>query len=276
MKKILVTTDFSAQSKAAMRFAIQVASQGGATLTFLHVCHIPRPTVWNEATYTNHEKTELDAVGKQLSRFVKSVYDSQRSSAATYTCVAVNAPFVESTIMGYATDHAFDYVCMSTHGAGAVDKLLGTTTSNLINQSPVPVIAVPARYRATKLNNVLYASDLTQINEIKRVADFAELLSSTIESVHFSEPSEPTIDPEIITVALKKHTDHPVVVHRQPRHIARSLTADIEAFVKTHKPAVLVMFTTQQEGFFNRLFLSGHSIDVSFLTKTPLVVFAKA
>jgi nucleotide-binding universal stress UspA family protein len=34
MKKILVTTDLSVSSKAAMRFAIQLASQGDIALTF--------------------------------------------------------------------------------------------------------------------------------------------------------------------------------------------------------------------------------------------------
>ncbi len=37
MKKILVTTDFSANSKAAIRFAIQLASQSDTALPFLHV-----------------------------------------------------------------------------------------------------------------------------------------------------------------------------------------------------------------------------------------------
>ncbi|MDR6782771.1 nucleotide-binding universal stress UspA family protein [Pedobacter africanus] len=42
MKRILVTTDFSANSKAGLRFAIQLAAQNNYQLTFFHkapACH---------------------------------------------------------------------------------------------------------------------------------------------------------------------------------------------------------------------------------------------
>lgn len=44
MKEILVTTDFSANSGAALRFAIQLASQSEVALTFLHVQQVMRLT----------------------------------------------------------------------------------------------------------------------------------------------------------------------------------------------------------------------------------------
>lgn len=275
MKKILVTTDFSASSKAAMRFAIQLASQGDVALTFLHVSQIPRPTIWTETTYIAYEKSELDTKREALDQFVEAVYKSREIDPTNYTGVVKNSPFTDSTIMGYAADHAFDYICISTHGAGMVDKLFGTTTSNLINQSSVPVIAVPGHYRTTKLSTVLYASDLSRLDEVKRVVDFARPLSVTVELLHFSERSEPVIDPDIISMAIQKQTDYPVAVHLKPRHVVNTLTADIEGAINAQKPSVLVMFTTQNDGFFARLFGSGNSIDYSFLTTVPLLVFSK-
>ena len=41
MKKILVTTDFSAASKSAIRFAIQWSTQQKLQLVFMHVLYIP-------------------------------------------------------------------------------------------------------------------------------------------------------------------------------------------------------------------------------------------
>ena len=258
-----------------MRFAIQLASQGEVALTFLHVSHILRPTTWNEATYVTHEKGELDTKRETLDQFVEAVYKSREIEPTNYTCVVKNSPFTDSTILDYAADHAFDYICISTHGAGMVDKLFGTTTSNLINQSSVPVIAVPGTYRATKLSTVLYASDLSRLDEIKRVVDFARPLAATVELLHFSERSEPVIDPDIIGTAVQKYTDYSVAVHLKPRHIVNTLTEDIEGVIHAQKPSALVMFTTQNEGFFARLFGSGKSVDYSFLTTVPLLVFGK-
>jgi nucleotide-binding universal stress UspA family protein len=276
MKKILVTTDLSVSSKAAMRFASQLASQGDVALTFLHVSHIPRLTTWTDATYAAYEKSELEKGTEALGHFVKAVYAGRHVLPTKYTCVVTNFPFTESSILNYATDHAFDYICISTHGAGMVDRLFGTTTSNLINQSSVPVIAVPDKYRTSELRSILYASDLSCLSEVRQVVDFARPFSAVVKLLHFSEPTEPVIDPEIIGLAAQKQTDYPVTVQLIPRHVVNTLPADIDRVIKAKKPSVLVMFTTQNEGFFARLFRSGNSIDYSFLTTVPLLVFRKA
>lgn len=55
MEKILVTTDQSVNSKAAIRFAIKLASQRKAQLTILHVYHLLKPFKWTDhafAAYT--------------------------------------------------------------------------------------------------------------------------------------------------------------------------------------------------------------------------------
>ena len=276
MKKILVTTDFSANSKAALRFAIQLASQDEVALTFLHVQHVMRLTSWNEATYAGYEKSETAKAQLTLDRFVESIYDKLEISPTNYTCVIQNSPLVDSVIMGYAADHAFDFICISARGAGTLEKLFGTTTANLINQSPVPVIAVPGTYRATKLTSILYASDLSRLEpQVKRVVDFARPLATTVRLLHFINPGEPVTDPTIIDMAVRKLTDYPIHAQLTPRDLAKTVVADIESVVKTQKPSLLIMFTHQNEGFFNRLFLSGNSVDYSFLTTVPLLVFGK-
>ncbi len=124
MKKILVTTDFSVNSKAAMRFAVQLASQCDAALTFLHVHYILQPTSWNEATRAAYGKGETEKVQKELDSFVASLYKSLKVKPANYQCVIESSPFVDSTIMTYAADHAFDYLCISARGAGGWRKCL--------------------------------------------------------------------------------------------------------------------------------------------------------
>ena len=54
MNKILVTTDFSVNSKAGLKFAIQLASQHNYDLTFLHVYYIMKPTSWSKKTFEDY------------------------------------------------------------------------------------------------------------------------------------------------------------------------------------------------------------------------------
>ena len=277
MKKILVTTDFSANSKAALRFAIQLASQEAVALTFLHVHSVMRPTSWNEATYAEYEKSEIVKAQTTLDRFVGSIYDKLELSPSNFTTVVQNSPLVDSVIRNYAADYAFDFICISARGAGTMEKLFGTTTTNLINQSSVPVVAVPGAYRANPLSHILYASDLSRLEpQLKQVVDFARPLAAEVELLHFSDPGEPVTDPEIIHSAVRKFTDYPIHVQLKPRNLALTVVADIESVTKAAKPSLLIMFTQQQQGFFNRLFGSGNSVDYAFLTTVPLLVFRKA
>ncbi|MCY7356411.1 MAG: universal stress protein [Rudanella sp.] len=277
MKKILVTTDFSANSKAALRFAIQLASQHDFALTFLHVHNVMRPTSWNKATYAAYEKGEMAKIRKTLDRFVKSVYKSLKISTSDHPCAIENSVFPEIAIISYATDHAFDFVCVSTRGAGTFEKLFGTTTAHLINHSPVPVIAVPGSYRVAKLTSILYASDLSSLEpQIKQVVDFAGPLAATVELLHFSVPTEPITDPEIIKMAVRKFSDYPIDVHLKPLDPAIPLIANLESAIETSKPSMLMMFTKQNQGFFHRLFPSSNSIDYALLATVPLLVFSKA
>lgn len=235
-----------------------------------------RLTTWDEATYKGYEKSEIEKVQKTLDSFVGSVYKSLKISPKEHRCAIANSPFVDSTIMSYAADHAFDYICISARGAGMMEKLFGTTTANLVGQSPVPVIAVPGTYQATELTTVLYASELSNLGpQLNRVVDFAKPIGATVELLHFSTPFDPVTDPEIICTAVQKYTDYPVTIHLQPRDSKNTLTADIEAVIKARQPSLMVMFTTRKTGFFDRLFLSSNSVDYSFLTTIPLLVFSK-
>lgn len=276
MTKILVTTDFSANSKAALRFAIQLASQGEFTLTFLHVQHIMRLTTWSEPTNEHYENTEMAKARIALERFVNSVYKSLNLRPSLHIGVVLNSALTDTVIKDYAADSHFDFICISTRGAGILEKLVGTTTTNLINQSLVPVIAVPGRYRVAKLTRILYASDLSCIEqEIKLVVNFARSLATSVELLHFCLPSEPVTDPTIISMAVQTFSDYPVDVQLKPMDLTKTMIANLELAVKKAKPSMMVMFTTQNQGFFYQLFSSSNSVDYSFLTNVPLLVFRK-
>ena len=46
--KILVTTDFSTNSKAGIRFALQLAAQMPCKLVFYHIVELLTPTSWGK------------------------------------------------------------------------------------------------------------------------------------------------------------------------------------------------------------------------------------
>ena len=143
MKKILVTTDFSSNSKAGLRFAIQLASQDDYKLTFFHSYHIMRPTGWSEKVFESFEKSESEKIKRKLCRFVDSVYKSMGVTPINTEYVIRHSFITDGNIIQYAANNKFSYICISRRGSAKHKRIFGTNTSNLIDQSEVPVIAVP-------------------------------------------------------------------------------------------------------------------------------------
>src|SRR5262245_748438 len=123
MKKILVTTDFSEASRAGMRFAIQLATQMEVELGFFHCFQALIPTTVFSSHIENALKQQGDGHMKKLQQSVAALHKSMKITAGAHRCAVVESLDTEKAIMEYARDHQFDFICMSTHGAGPVRKI---------------------------------------------------------------------------------------------------------------------------------------------------------
>ena len=277
MKKILATTDFSENSKAGLYFAIQLASQNNFELTFFHTYHILVPTAWNEVRIEGYENDEAENIKRKLNVFVEETYKEINITDAQYKCVIKSSVFADSCIREYAAENNFNFICISTRGAGAVKRLLGTNTGNLINNSEVPVIAIPHNYEKRDVTSILYVSDLLNYEkEILKVIAFAEPLKATVELLHLTSAPDKKADLGIIEKAIKGIETYNVNFKTTPRNPDNSLVSDIEEAVKNIQPSVMVMFTEQNRNWFEKIFLSSKSAEYSFNAKVPLLVFHKS
>lgn len=276
MKKILVTTDFSASSKSALYFAIQLASQTGYSLTFFHSYHVLVPTAWNEKVFNLFEKSESIKINKKLQRLVESVYKNSGSMKGEYQCVVSRSVFPENAIIKYAKENEIDFICISRRGGAIHRNIFGTTTSGLINKSAIPVIAVPPKYKSEKIKKILYASDLLNLDrEVNKVADFAKPLKLKLELLHFKVPSDVSLDPKKIANASKKFSGQEITMHLRDFDFSESLIKNLDKAISDSKPSIVVMFTQQHRDFFSRLFLPGSTPSYAFKASVPLLVFPK-
>lgn len=276
MKKVLITTDFSANSKAGLRFAIQLASQMPCELTFFHSYHIMKPVSWAELTFDRYEESEALKIKKQLESFVLNVYKSIGVLPGKLKCVIKSSFVTDSNIMKYASDNQFDFICISRRGGGKMHKVFGTNTSNLILQSSVPVIAVPNTYRRSRIESILYASDMANLDkEIKQVIDFAKPLKAHVELLHLDYPSVVDYNAQIIESTLKKFPRMGIKFRIEKINLLYNLVSNIEMVIKKNKPSMMIMFTEQNQSFFEKLFLSSSSAEYALKSSVPLLVFGK-
>lgn len=277
MKKILISTDFSANSKAALRFAIQLSQQQDFELTFFHSYFIHKPKTYTQAEFAEYEKVETVKIQKQLERFANSAYKKAGIDISKIKCIIKESVSTYSNILSYAKENKFDFICVGTHGAGNLEKILGTNTSNLITHSAIPIIAVPKGYRSHPVSTVLYASDLKNLDEeLAKVVAFAKPISAKVEVLHFSYPAQIISDLESLEEKTKTFNDYPVKTHVKDFSFLKNLVLNLQSEVKKYKPSVLIMFTDQKRSLFQKLFVSSNSAEFAFNTTIPLIIYSKS
>ena len=276
MKKILATTDFSDNSIAGLHFAIQLTLQNNYELTFFHVYHTLTPNAWNAVRMEEYEQEQALINQENLNDYINHIYNKLNVNTANYTCIINRSVSVDTAIKTYAEENNFDFICISTRGAGFLKRLLGTNTSTLINTSNVPIIAVPHHYLAVDVTSVLYVSDLLHYKkEIAKVIHFAQPLKATITLLHLNSVLESTTNINTIDEALKEIDNYHINCKLTPRNPDTALIQDIEEAVKVIQPSILIMFTEQHRSWFEKILISSKSAEYSFDAKVPLLVFQK-
>ncbi len=268
MKKILVPTDFSNNSVAAVRFALQLASQSDFKLTFFHSCNIQRPTAWKDSVYEAFKEKELAEQSASLLKYVNSSFESLGAVPEDLNYEVQCGSIVESTILDYAEKNNFDYICISRKGHGNSIQIFGSITSHLITKSEVPVITVPSSYQQAKIETITYATDLSNLEkELQLVSEFSESLGANLEVLHFKAAGDDLIEtPE---------AGYPVKIHFEPLKYEKTLIENIDGMIKQSNTSMLVMFTKQKRTFFEKLFVSSISAEYASEIDIPLLVFKK-
>ena len=150
IKRILVPTDFSEVSRAALSIALQLASDNDAQLFVLHVVKdmdrelkkrlvsAPNESVI-EAAITDGEKEILDAVALERQRAKESNRDLK---AVPLKMLVTGGDWLEVT-MGLIDEHELDVIVTGTHGGkGLKGLLLGSMSEQLVRRASCSVFVV--------------------------------------------------------------------------------------------------------------------------------------
>lgn len=146
-RSILCPVDFSANSRAALRYAVMLARLSDAHLLVLYVTD---PLVATAAASRPDVRAMLASTDGDLRRFVSSVMRHSTPAIATTMLTIAGKPAAE--IAKAAERHRCDLIVMGYRGAGRASRLLfGSTTEGVVRRSAIPVVAVPPARRAARL-----------------------------------------------------------------------------------------------------------------------------
>lgn len=137
-RSILCPVDFSEQSRIALRYAAAVATRSDGRLSVLYSND---PLLIAAAGLALHDRSLARRNLAELHQFVASTV-SPALLARVDVCVTSGQPADE--IAKAARREACDLIVMGTHGlTGATKLFIGSTTSRVLEQSTVAVLAIP-------------------------------------------------------------------------------------------------------------------------------------
>jgi nucleotide-binding universal stress UspA family protein len=138
-----VPIDFSDHSKNALRYAIPLAEQFGASL---HLVFVVEPTIYpadlgfGQVVLPGVEKELKAKAGEELQALIEREIGTRAPASAS---VRIGSPHQE--ILDEAEDQKADFIVVAAHGHSAVEQLLfGSTADRIVHHATVPVLVVKA------------------------------------------------------------------------------------------------------------------------------------
>jgi hypothetical protein len=178
-------------------------------------------------------------------------------------------------LVAAAKKYKADLVIVGTHGATGL-KLFGSTSSEVIFQAQSPVMAIPPRYRYKKLKTIVYASDLKNlVNELRFIIPIASPAKAEIEilNLNLGFGNTQSIIDEKELMKQVKYKNLKVITKKEGK--GSTIIAQLQHYLKSHRPEVLVMFP-EERSLFDKLFVRSKTEELVYEIKIPLLTFLKS
>jgi universal stress protein A len=139
--RILVPTDFSAASDAALRYARSLATQFGASITLVHVFEDP---LTSGAFVGDGVVTIPPGLREAMERAAREQLEKQHAEHAQSLPLS-SANLLMGPVAKRIVDHAekmhADLIVMGTHGRGGLSHLvLGSIAEKVVRMAKCPVL----------------------------------------------------------------------------------------------------------------------------------------
>ena len=189
MKKILIPTDFSKNSRYAALYAVELAKQLRAHMVLYHAYSVPSsitsPPVYS---YSFPDRSKLmEEVDKiettnfdRLKFFRDTILKGKRNPCCS---IVQQRAFVNEGIIQYATNHDNDLIVMGTRGSQQTgDMLISNITWGVIQKSNVPVLAIPEGYRYQKIQHICFITNMGEADAtlIQKLTGYAEMFNARL------------------------------------------------------------------------------------------------
>jgi nucleotide-binding universal stress UspA family protein len=272
MKTILVPTDFSSGSENALYYAIEMAKKTHAKIILFHATHLNASEylVPFDVLTLEHEKAQKNSELKLKQELLKIAH----SGNIEYEYIDTDEEVI-SGISHAIENNKVDMVIMGTKSAGGLlNELFGSNTSNVIQKTNVPIIAVPEKHISREIKKITYATAFysTDVKAIKRIVELAKLFRAQVNVLHVIPEDKNYAQEKDLMRNFMEEVNRKVNYYNLSFQLlgGKSISDCLENYLKSNDTNIMVM-STQQRNFFERLFQKSMTRKIALHTDVPLM-----
>jgi nucleotide-binding universal stress UspA family protein len=142
-KHLLVPTDGSALSEAAIHMTVTLARESGAKVTGLHVIPEFHVLAYGTEMIADEEERVVQSTRQRADDYLAVITRAAAQAGVECDTVAMNRAHPFEAIISVAAQRNCDLIVMASHGrSGMRALLLGSETQKVLTHSQIPVLVV--------------------------------------------------------------------------------------------------------------------------------------
>jgi len=280
MRKILLTTDFSHLATQACVYGLQMANALGAKVHLLHVFRkggnyaTARPQELTHALEKGEEEASLELFQAYAEGLLQ-----QAGVQVPIDAILEKGKNVSEKITEFADFIETDMIVMGMQGYSKqfakLNRIIGNTTTQVINQSKRSVLAMPKDARFQSISHLIYATNFEEKDQ-RIPGEIVELMKKTggrLSCVHIRQHEDAWITEvqlKLLAEIYALETEN-IDIHFYSiphKHVREGLNK----FVSQYGGDMLALLTHARLSVFGQLFDLNLSREMSFHSKVPLWV----
>ncbi|MFZ4434966.1 MAG: universal stress protein [Flavobacterium psychrophilum] len=193
MKKILFPTDFSSASQHAFRYALRLAHDRNAEIITVHAYDLP------QVDYANYPIPltiiyQVNDLGnfENYKQHIPILHEIAKSIGLEHIKLSnvLECGNLMDILTKLCKTEQVDCIVMGTKGtSGIVETFLGSVTSKVMHEIPVPVFAIPEFAQFNSIKNMLFITryDSTDKAILQQALKMANHFSGTLHCLHVGD-----------------------------------------------------------------------------------------
>jgi nucleotide-binding universal stress UspA family protein len=183
-KRLVVPMDFSEAAVNAAHYAAHLAAESNGELLLFHAVQTAIPDPYVPAYYISDVSSEQAGTAQEQ---MDSLTQRLKESFGIKVSGEVAIGDITASLADFSREQEADVVVMGTHGAHHwLEKLVGTNTTNVVNNLDMPLLVVPEGTSWKGFSHLLCASDFSgsEENIAEALLNFAIKHQPEITFVH--------------------------------------------------------------------------------------------